>query len=456
MGHAAGFDSGDSAAPVSLSSNPTEDAQRWQYEFENAGFPLATSLVRDDGQIAISLGRIEALEIKGGSDKIRDKIQAILIHTLGPVVTIMALEDALNLINDLPGVSAVFALERLDDSDGYRLVVDVDSWEQSGQLSLDNIPQDAPGSRVSIHQQWHSLFTGGDELRLTGTYSHNQHATLSLDAAYQFFVGHEGRYMEIGLRRASPANDFWSLKSDAEQSKTDGMHVVYGVPLTRASNENRVVYGKLTHDQSDDSSVKASHVTGQLAYFHRYDADDGFSYSGGFSLGAGRGGPSTSNARTFNLFKFGAGVIVPVRVISSSAELRLESYGQAVGQDAPTSELMYLGGADHLRGFLAGHYHGHRGLNFTLELADVFPVEGAKVNAFKPFVFYDWGKIGNAALVADSFARPRSAHLASAGVGLDVVMKDGWSARSWLGKPVKDSLKPVSGHAVYLQINKGW
>lgn len=150
---------------------PSLKTHLWQYEFENAGYPLATSSVQKDGSIVVSIGKIKAVEITGTRNpNIKKKINQMLADLVQTTVTMDALEDHLNLINDLNGLRAVFALDRIDESDEYVLTVEVNDWKQSGSLAVDNIPLEAPGARSSIHQEWNSLLVGGDVLRIEGAY----------------------------------------------------------------------------------------------------------------------------------------------------------------------------------------------------------------------------------------------------------------------------------------------
>ena len=147
-----------------------------QYRLENEGDILAVVELREDGQLDVFHGRITEVFTTGASKKVEKEIRRLLAPLMALQAPLVSdIEYHLSLITDLHGVSSQFALHRLDTPGDYALEVAVFEQRGSGLIAFDTVPRAGFDQlRGTLHQEFYSLWEGGDVLRLNAAYTQGE------------------------------------------------------------------------------------------------------------------------------------------------------------------------------------------------------------------------------------------------------------------------------------------
>jgi hemolysin activation/secretion protein len=120
----------------------------------------------------------------------------------------------------------------------------------------------------------------------------------------------------------------------------------------------------------------------------------------------------------------------------------------------PSVEEFYLGDRYTLRGYAFDETDGDSGLAGLVELSQAYYPNSTVIERISATVFADFGIIDNN---APSAAEQGSEFLESAGVGLEVEMRNSLYFNGHIGVPLVDGPRTSAGDpSVYLAITKAW
>ena len=438
-----------------------DDAAHLQYRLENEGDILAVVELREDGQLDVFHGRITEVFTTGASKKVEKEIRRLLAPLMALQAPLVSdIEYHLSLITDLHGVSSQFALHRLDTPGDYALEVAVFEQRGSGLIAIDTVPRAGFDQlRGTLHQEFYSLWEGGDVLRLNAAYTQGETPNedgLAFFGSYQTFIGSDGAFFEAAIGNSSAKIDSLILGAQDTGYETNSLSLMFGKDLTRSQTGSKVIYaeGSLIEDKNSDQGNSLLSIL-RGSFFQRIDATDGsrtsFGLTGSFGLDDNA---LTSTNETFTSIRASFGHIVPTPRILKSAELLIEVFGQLGQKNSPAAELFYLGSSQFLRGFNRGQYAGNSGATLSFEFGWLALVAD---QTLRPFLFLDSGYVQNDDNARTSDLRPESNVIASSGLGVDLYIKDTFaSLRGWIGAPIYDQEFDEDDPFIYIQFQAGW
>ncbi|MGA0382611.1 MAG: ShlB/FhaC/HecB family hemolysin secretion/activation protein [Arenicellales bacterium] len=447
-----------SAAPK---MSTADDAALLQYRLENEGDVLAVVQAREDGQLDVLHGQITDVLITGASVKVEKEIRRLLAPLLDLQVPLLSdVEYHLSLVTDLHGVSTQFALHRIETPGDYALEVAVFEQRGSGLIAMDTVPRAGFDQlRGTFHQEFYSLFEGGDVLRLNAAYTQGEASNedgLAFFGSYQTFMGSDGAFLEAAIGNSSARIDSLILGAQDTGYETNSLSLMFGKDLTRSQTGSKVIYaeGTLIDDKNADQGDSLLSIL-RGSFFQRIDATDGSRTSFGLTGSFGIDDNALTNTNeTFTSVRAGFGHIVPTPRILKSSELLIELFGQLGEKNSPAAELFYLGSSQFLRGFNRGQYAGNSGATLSLEFGWLASVAD---QTLRPFLFLDSGYVQNDDNARTSDLRPESNLIASSGLGVDLYIKDTLaSLRGWIGAPIYDQEFDKDDPFIYIQFQVGW
>jgi hemolysin activation/secretion protein len=398
--------------------------------YREAGFPYVAVAAqlgagwagRADLTFRITEGEVVALRLEG---EIGPAARQVARFTEGLVgqrpLSQPALERALLLANDIPGVTARGLLRPAEGAPGgLDLVVQLERRGLGGFVTLDNRGQAQTGAWQALAVlQANALTAWGDraELALLGTDTNGQRFA---QAAYEAFLGGSGLRIraQAGVGRATPGSALAAL-GYAGDTQTAGLALSYPVLRSRALTVQLAAQmdaldslveietgGQRTRVSRD--AVRAGRLglelTGQDAWLSGPAAAVSTlhlrAHRGIESLGASTGGSARAGA-DFGFFRatIEASRLQPLLDIAPGWMLSAHALGAVQWSDhvLPSAERFQLGGNRLGRGFFAGQAAGDRAVAGTLELRLDTPRIGAAAIGTQLFLFHDRGQgFGNA------------------------------------------------------------
>jgi hemolysin activation/secretion protein len=412
--------------------------------YRQAGWVVRAYLPEQDitgGTVSIQIieAKFGAVHVEGRTKRVSAaRIESIVDAAQGPGLPVNAdaLDRALLLIGDLPGVSASGRLtEGQNQSETDLFVTAADGPLVTGEVTADNAGQRATGAgRLIADVSINSPFDFGDRLEtlLLGSQGSNYER-----ADYTVPVGSSGwrvgaNASHLNYRIVTAA--FSSLDAHGN-STTAGLEANY--PLVRSRLKNLYAAVNLDDKRFDNESAGAT-----TTHYAIQTASVGL-YGNLFDNLAGGGANSASvtlvqgNANLAGSPNEGAdyattrvaGSFQKVRIAASRQQMitdRFSVYGSLAGQYASknldSSEKFYLGGADGVRAYPASEAGGAEGVLMDLEARERLPWN------FSATGFLDWGSVRvNKNNNIAGAARPNTEELK--GVGASI----GWIANFGLG-----------------------
>ena len=446
------------------------------HALEQSGYILATVTTVSDRHLHVDLGKITLITVTDlGPDT--ERTIKDLLSNVRKNPKLAEIDRALALINDLPGVSATFAIKRIEGENSFEVVVSGSERWQFGALSFDSTPRNQfAQNRINLQQDFYGVATGGDVVRFQGVYidgdgKPEQH---SIFAAYQRPIGSQGAYAEIGYGDIETEVDVRG-ESTAEITSTGftidpgivtnhdffGQFAVFtlGYPVTRYHDRSTYLVGNLDYISDDTSGVGDTNTwTVDLSLFHSYQSQTGSSFAVAVTLG---GGDTDSyidaDDGDFYHLQLGSGYIQPLSAISPATELRLEGYGQISTTGTPNSKTIGLGGTDFLRGYQSSAFSGNSGFFGTIEAAHAFDFTGNIFQHVVPFVFADFGMVQNPDKKQNTTTRPSSDGLVSIGFGAKINMTQSVLLDGYVGVPMmEDANDRIPGPVGYMKLTWSW
>lgn len=315
----------------------------------------------------------------------------------GQPLNIQAIERALQLLDDLPGVRAQGRLTAGQGEQETDLVLNLsDTPLVSGQIRLDNT-----GSRFTGATQLNAALTFssptrvGDAINLGLLHSRGSDY---LNFAYARPLGLSGWGMQLsatGLQYTIVESAFSSIQLTGS-AYTQALGISY--PLIRSQkttllatlNGERKRYQNLS-GAAVSSQSGISNLSFLLNGSHADELGNGGILSGSLSLTAGRLNPSDTSASDaalsagrFNKLTY---ALARQQSLGGPFSLTASWRGQWADKNLNSAEKLYLGGAGGVRAYPGSEAGGSLGQMLNLELvtrlADQFSLSG----------FYDWGHI---------------------------------------------------------------
>jgi len=461
----------DGTTTLQLPTEPINAANVLLHKLENEGYPLAEVRIGND-RLIVTYGEVVEVAVEGytygGVVRVQDErfdpgvedlIHGYMDHMVGTSPTTDQLNHAAALIDDIPGVQASIALERLDDLGHYRLVVRGEQKRGGGVVSVRNTPTRRFESReLAVHQEFYSAIVGGDIIRvdLSGVDTDTDAEGYGIGLSHEFPVNAHGTFMETRLTHYDSTGENQFEAGQSSDSKSTSGALVLGHAFNRHIEVADYIYGELDYRTEDNGGAgTADYGVFRGAFSETYHDDDGSTYSWSVSLGGGRelSDPDT----TFGVMKAGGGLIFWVPQLYDTAEIRIEGSGQLGSPDTPGFELFSFGGSGRMRGFEPFEYAGNHGADLTVELAETFQPWAPSAPILTPYVFTDATYIANSSSVI-SDSRPKRNQLLSAGIGSKVSFFNGVSMDGWLAMPLHDGEQPDRSRNIvfYIQAQYSW
>ncbi|HET7085993.1 MAG TPA: ShlB/FhaC/HecB family hemolysin secretion/activation protein [Rhizomicrobium sp.] len=428
-------------------------------EYRKAGYILVRAFVPPqrvaDGIFSINVveGFIANISLEGGSSGTRNRIRTYLEPAQASrPVQLAAIERAMLLANDLPGITAGGVLRPSPDTPGAsELVVTVPDKPVTGRVAIDN-----RGSRYSglwsatADVAVNAVFDDEDQLEgiLIGALDDSplRHGVGQL--RYRRPVGDDGGELSVigTITHGEPGSTLQSLDVLTD-SWAAGPRFVF--PWKRSRSESLLFEGGLTAQEAkvDILGTHLSHDSWRVA-------DVGVSYARSDFLGAAwtanldiaQGLPvlGASDNGSLELSRFGgrvdftklSGGFHATWLLPASFDLALTGQGQYALNPLLIGEQVAFGGTPIGRGYDPGALAGDHGLGGAIELRYDPLLRTPGLQAVEPYVFYDTAGVWN----AQNIGVP-SASIASVGGGV----------RAWFdydifgGIEVAHTLKAVPG-----------
>lgn len=435
--------------------------------YREDGYFLAVVTVGADGQsLYVDEGEIGQVVIEGVSEDYLGLARKYLAPVVGRRgVNQQQLERAVMLVEDIEAISVTTQIDyESGDNVATLRVIGQEEDRSFGSATIDHSPREL-GKEVtlSLHQEYYSALTPGDMLKFDVSFGHvfaSEDNSAYGAVHYRFPVGASGGFAEIF---AGNVNSRRNATGALLQTDVVGRNFVlaYGYPVVRSID--RFGYGLIEFRQSAtevdsggatfESSVNV--VSGSWIYSGALQNGGAFEYALHLSFGNRTTASAVDDGdETFTHLRFGAGWDVPLDRLAQGATVRAELWGQYSADRLPAIEEFYLGSRESERGYAFAEAQGDTGVSARLSIGrDLYP-DGPLLTHLRPFGFLDVGYIHNNRPSATERA---SEFLASAGLGYDAGLINGFAVRNYVAVPLTDG--PVTGKGdatVYLSLTKSW
>jgi len=429
--------------------------------YRKAGWVVRVYLPEQDitgGTVGVQVveAKFGAVEVQGNprhvsAGQLRRVVEAS--QKQGAPVNADALDRALLLIGDLPGVTATGRLAQGQNQAQTDLVVTAaDGPPISGTVIADNAGPRATGAgRVTADVSLNSPVGIGDRLDavLLGSQGSN-YARLDYSVPFGsdgWRAGVNGSHLDYKV--ITP--QFEALDAHGT-STTAGLEATY--PILRSRLENLYFSFNLDDKRFDNDSAGA--VTTRYAidslsagmYGNLFDALGGGGANNasitfeqgdddlGGSPNQGADALTTRTGGSFQKLRIAASRL---QVITDRLSLYAGLTGQAASKNLDSSEKIYLGGADGVRAYPENEGGGSQGLLFDLESRERLP---ANFNAAQ---FLDWGSVQvNKNNEFSGAASPNTETLKGAGVSLGWLANFGLSIKATWAHRIGSNPDPTS------------
>ena len=419
--------------------------------------------------VTVDEGRIDSVVVEGVDALVHARIE-IYVRPLiyKPGITQAEFERVLMLINDLAGITAVAEFEYPNPGSGARLVITARQMEQAGSATIDNPPRDlGRGESFQVTQEFFSLFTGGDVLRLQGSATYHfghdgDGQSYSGSAYYRAPVCAYGSYGEIyggtTIGRRDASGSYVSTELNGKEAG-----IVIGHPFVR--DIHNYAYGLI---EARHSSVESSgggvtfqsgvNAVSAMALFGVDDEEGapiraGIIGTAGWRSGSVSSGQDDGDNDYFHL-RLSFGTSQPLTTLDENFSFRLEAFAQYTHDRLPAVEEFYLGSRYLLRGYGASEAAGDSGAIGTFELNYAWPEPVSLFSQFNTYAFLDAGiAVNNQPGVFETV----QVSLFSAGAGLRARLEGDLLVNAYVGVPILDGPNTEKfDPGFYLGVTKQW
>lgn len=367
----------------------------------------------------------------------------------GTVLRVDALDRALLLADDLPGVVVAGTMAAGQNERETDLLLQLgDEALATGDANIDNTGTRSTGSdRLAVNLSLNSPMGMGDLLNANLLTAQGSNY---VRVAYSVPVGYDGWRAGVNassMRYKIVEGAFAGLNAEGT-SRSTGLEARY--PLVRARQAN--LFLQLNYDRRDFDNLTAGAST------TRYQTDDYTTalFANAFDDLAGGGANSASIAFTSGTRSNSMGSsdqswrklnysVSRQQTLTQNLSVVASVSGQEASNPLDSSEKFYLGGASGVRAYPSSEGSGDSGTLTTLELRWRLP--GNLVWS----VFHDYGQVRNE--TAPSYA------LQGAGMALAWQSESGFTVRATVSSRIGDNPNPTpTGHDQdgSLDINRFW
>lgn len=374
-------------------------------------------------------------------------------QTPGKPLNAAALDRALLLMSDLPGVSANGRLsEGMGQGETDLAVEETDQPLVSGYVSADNAGERFSGAaRVTEQLSLNSLFGIGD--RTDAMLLHTKGSDFE-SLGFSLPVGYSGWRVGANASHLSyriESEDFASLDSHGS-STTGDLNASYPIIRSRMRNLYFSVDLADKHFDNDSNGATTSHYTVNSAsaslYGNLFDSlGGGGENSASITLEQGLLDLAASpNEAADAVTADTAGSFQKLSFSASRLQTLTQQFGlfagisaQVADKNLDSSEKFYLGGASGVRAYPVNEGGGTDGASLNIELRDKLPLN------FTVTEFFDWGAV----LVnkSDTFAqapRPNTEQLKGAGLSVGWLAHFGLSLRATVSHRIGSNPDPTA------------
>ncbi|WP_237214543.1 ShlB/FhaC/HecB family hemolysin secretion/activation protein [Falsiroseomonas oryziterrae] len=423
--------------------------------------------------IVVDEGGVRRLEVIGVAPAMGNRIASYLTPVLdGSPLGLDAYERALMLAGDLSGVALRSEFVPDPASGEYRLAVHAQQRRSAVAALVDNVPR-ANAVDGFVSGEVYSLLTPGDMARVVvGATSRTNASEGGFNGAvfYRAPIGDDGLYAEAFASNLVYTREFPGATAERRQQRGEFYGALLGYPLRRRIDESLYVMLEADHraidvDGSDIGADRSSAIR-LAAYYTSFDRQaPAFRLGLTLSLGTAYSSWNPNVDDSFWHLRAVAGTVLRLGDPAAGYALRLEGYAKYSPRSLPETERLYLGDRERMRGYGLGTATGDSGAIGTLELSRHIPLGWRFVEAVTPSVFLDAGAVrrnDDFPITPPSQTLPRtvgrsSLGLASAGLGWNVRLAQGFAVSGWVGVPLVDDGTDVQFKpAAYLRLTKAW
>jgi hemolysin activation/secretion protein len=377
--------------------------------YRNAGWVVRAYLPQQDvtgGVVTIQIveakfgaARVEGQSRHASTARMQRMVEAA--QASGKPVKADALDRAILLINDLPGVSATGRLSEGERQAETDLVLSVaDAPLVTGTVTADNAGARATGSaRIVADASLNGRLGVGD--RVDAMLLHTKGSDYQR-LAYSLAAGNLGWRVGVNASHLTyniVTADFAAL--DAHGTSTNvGLEASY--PLLRSRLKN--LYFSFNADDKRFDNISADQTTTDYSvqsgtfnlYGNLFDGvHGGGANSASIALELGHvdldGSPNEASdaltTRTAGTFKKVRFSVSRLQVVTARVALYASFSGQAASKNLDSSEKLYLGGAQGVRAYPENEGGGSEGLLMNIEARARLPAN------FNATGFFDWGTV---------------------------------------------------------------
>jgi hemolysin activation/secretion protein len=377
--------------------------------YRHAGWVVRVYLPQQDvtgGTVTIQIieAKFGAVRINGQTKRVSaDRLKSMVDTSQRPGTPLHAdaLDRALLLIDDLPGLRATGSLSEGANQGETDLVVAVkDGPQVTGNVTADNAGARFTGAaRITADASLNSPFGLGD--RVDAVLLHSQGSDYQR-LAYSLPAGNRG--WRVGVNASHLTYDivtaaFGALDAHGT-STTVGLEANY--PLLRSRLQNLYISFNLDDKRFDNKSAGETSTRYSIGdasvglYGNSFDEfAGGGANSAGITLVQGRNdlagspneGADGATTRTAGSFQKAALSASRQQTLTEHLSLYASVSGQASTKNLDSSEKFYLGGVSGVRAYPADEGGGAEGLLLNLEARARLPLN------FNVIGFVDWGTV---------------------------------------------------------------
>ncbi|HEY2623130.1 MAG TPA: ShlB/FhaC/HecB family hemolysin secretion/activation protein [Dyella sp.] len=452
-------------------------AERISDAYHRHGYPLATAYVPAQ-TIKNGVVRIDVAEARYGAITLNNQSTVsnrILYATLSPLqsgqpVTQFTLERSLLLLNDIPGALANSTLRPGEQVGTSDLLVDVTAQPRyTGEVGLDNFGNKYTDAvRANGAFSVNGLFHQGDLLNLSAVTSGSGMRYGRID--YRYLLNGQGTTLGAAVSGLD-----YRLKGDLSDLDGHGnaqvASVVLAQPLIRNTRGNLYVQVEFDHrrlnDDIDIVGIENRRHTNNWTATLAGDQVDSTGVSN-LRLAVTYGHLYTDNlqtefidaigARTAGSFTKATLSLSRLQQINPTNAFYFGFSAQGANKNLDTSEQLYLGGPDSVRGYDVGVLAGAQGNLGTIEFRHdttfaVIP------GAWQFAIFVDSGRVQP---YKDTFLPgPNSARMSSAGLGVHWSGPNSWLISASVADPIGNKPELLGPNAstsahVWVELRKGF
>lgn len=452
-------------------------AERISDAYHRHGYPLATAYVPAQ-TIKNGVVRIDVAEARYGAITLNNQSTVsnrLLYATLSPLqsgqpVTQFTLERSLLLLNDIPGALANSTLRPGEQVGTSDLLVDVTAQPRyTGEVGLDNFGNKYTDAvRANGAFAVNGLFHQGDLLNLSAVTSGSGMRYGRID--YRYLLNGQGTTLGAAVSGLD-----YRLKGDLSDLDGHGnaqvASVVLAQPLIRNTRGNLYVQVEFDHrrlnDDIDIVGIENRRHTNNWTATLAGDQVDSTGVSN-LRLAVTYGHLYTDNlqtefidaigARTAGSFTKATLSLSRLQQINPTNAFYFGFSAQGANKNLDTSEQLYLGGPDSVRGYDVGVLAGAQGNLGTIEFRHdttfaVIP------GAWQFAIFVDSGRVQP---YKDTFLPgPNSARMSSAGLGVHWSGPNSWLISASVADPIGNKPELLGPNAstsahVWVELRKGF